>query len=105
MIIAILNSCKLLCVPRRYVPVLKKMPLKYLFQPWKAPREIQEKAGCVVGQDYPEPMVDHARASKECKTRMQEVKALYRDPSQYHLCSKMLVTMATMSTVVTIKWS
>ena len=35
---------------RRYVPVLRDMPLKYLFCPWKAPLEIQEQANCVIGQ-------------------------------------------------------
>ena len=34
---------------RRYVPVLRDMPLKYLFCPWKAPLEIQEQANCVIG--------------------------------------------------------
>ena len=42
---------------KRYVPALKNMPTKYLFQPWKAPMDVQEKAGCVVGKDHPAPMV------------------------------------------------
>ena len=58
---------------RRYVPVLKDMPLRYLFEPWKAPKPVQEKAKCVIGKDYPAPMVDHKAASTECMKNMQEV--------------------------------
>ena len=50
------------------------MPLRYLYEPWKAPRAVQEKANCVVGVDYPLPMVDHQTASKDCYYRMMEVK-------------------------------
>ncbi|WAQ94843.1 CRY1-like protein, partial [Mya arenaria] len=51
---------------QRYLPILKNMPICYLFEPWKAPKAVQEKAGCVIGVDYPKPMVDHAKASKDC---------------------------------------
>lgn len=59
---------------RRYLPVLKNMPLRYLFEPWKAPKAVQEKAKCIVGVDYPAPMVEHSKVSKECYNRMMEVK-------------------------------
>ncbi|PVD30350.1 hypothetical protein C0Q70_09614 [Pomacea canaliculata] len=59
---------------RRYVPELKNMPLLYLFEPWKAPAEIQEKAGCIIGCDYPPPMVDHKQASKMCMSKMEKIK-------------------------------
>jgi len=41
---------------RRYVPALKKMPLRYLFDPWNPPLSEQEKAGYIIGKD-PNPMV------------------------------------------------
>ncbi|KAK3090268.1 hypothetical protein FSP39_010528 [Pinctada imbricata] len=50
---------------RRYIPVLRNMPLRYLFEPWKAPKPVQEKANCIIGKDYPLPMVDHKKASAE----------------------------------------
>ncbi|KAL4233889.1 hypothetical protein ACF0H5_008562 [Mactra antiquata] len=59
---------------RRYLPVLKDMPLRYLFEPWKAPKAVQEKAKCFIGVDYPKPMVDHNKASKECYNLMMDVK-------------------------------
>ncbi|CAG5120301.1 unnamed protein product [Candidula unifasciata] len=64
---------------RRYVPELKGMPLQYLFEPWKAPITVQQEAGCIIGQDYPSPMVDHKIASQECKLRMDMVRKRSED--------------------------
>nr|AWY11208.1 photoreceptive cryptochrome [Tritonia tetraquetra] len=64
---------------RRYVPELKNMPLDYLFEPWKAPKDVQEKAGCVIGTNYPPPMVDHRQASRDCKLKMEIIKGKYKD--------------------------
>ena len=33
------------------------------------PPEVQEEAGCVIGTDYPEPMVDHKAARQEALDR------------------------------------
>ena len=55
---------------RKYLPILAKMPDQYIYEPWKAPPEVQRKAGCIVGQDYPGPIVDHDEARKQCMTRM-----------------------------------
>ena len=49
---------------KKYVPALKNMPAKYVYEPWLAPAHVQAAAGCVVGKDYPAPMVDHAVVSK-----------------------------------------
>jgi len=56
---------------RKYLPILKKMPEKYIYQPWEAPLQVQKAAGCVIGKDYPRPMVDHAVVSKENMARMK----------------------------------
>lgn len=47
---------------KRFVPELKNMPVKYIFSPWTAPKTVQEQAKCIVGKDYPAPIVDHAKA-------------------------------------------
>jgi deoxyribodipyrimidine photolyase len=49
---------------RHFLPVLSKFPDKYIYQPWTAPAEVQRKAGCMVGKDYPLPIVDHKEISK-----------------------------------------
>ena len=56
---------------KRYLPVLANMPAKYIYEPWAAPLDVQRAAGCVVGKDYPRPIVaDHTATSKELMTRM-----------------------------------
>ena len=60
---------------KHFLPVLKNMPSKYIYEPWTAPLEVQKKAGCIVGVDYPKPMVDHAIASKQCMAWMNEAYA------------------------------
>lgn len=57
---------------RHFLPVLKNFPDKYIYEPWTAPRAVQEKAGCIIGRDYPEPIVDHAQASQDNKAKMKE---------------------------------
>jgi deoxyribodipyrimidine photo-lyase len=43
---------------KKYVPELKNMPTKYLFNPWEAPAEILSDAGVNLGTNYPKPIVD-----------------------------------------------
>lgn len=64
---------------RHYLPVLKKVPDKYIFEPWTMPKGVAEKAGVKIGRDYPKPMVDHGVASKDCRARMKEAYAAARD--------------------------
>jgi deoxyribodipyrimidine photo-lyase len=50
---------------RRWVPELEGLPDRYLAQPWTAPEDVQEESGCVIGSDYPEPLVDLADSRRE----------------------------------------
>ncbi|XP_071094151.1 cryptochrome-1-like [Haliotis cracherodii] len=69
---------------RRYIPELKDMPLVFLYEPWKAPLETQQKANCVIGKDYPKPMVDHRKVSKENKEMMDGVMRFLKDKKISH---------------------
>lgn len=57
---------------RKFIPQLRNFPAKYIYEPWTAPIEIQRKFGCVIGKDYPRPIVDHAVVSKENIKKMAE---------------------------------
>ncbi|MBM3609996.1 MAG: deoxyribodipyrimidine photo-lyase [Alphaproteobacteria bacterium] len=43
---------------KKFVPELKELPIAYLFEPWKAPLSILEKAKIIIGKTYPHPIVD-----------------------------------------------
>lgn len=47
---------------RRWVPELEDVPLEYVHEPWTMPHDVQQAAGCVIGEDYPVPIVDHSEA-------------------------------------------
>lgn len=57
---------------RKYVPQLSKYPTAYIYEPWKAPLKVQEKAGCIVGKDYPKPIVEHDKIRKKNIERMAQ---------------------------------
>ncbi|KAK9914767.1 hypothetical protein WJX75_000282 [Coccomyxa subellipsoidea] len=57
---------------KHFLPILKDYPAKYIWEPWKAPLKVQEDAGCIIGKDYPAPIVDHDEASKRCIQRMKQ---------------------------------
>ncbi|XP_022714866.1 (6-4)DNA photolyase isoform X4 [Durio zibethinus] len=61
---------------RHFLPVLKDMPKEYIYEPWTAPLSVQTKAKCIIGRDYPKPVVSHDSASKECRRKMREAYAL-----------------------------
>ncbi len=54
---------------RRYVPELRDVPDRYLFEPSLMPGGVQRQAGCVIGVDYPRPIVDHRAARREALAR------------------------------------
>jgi deoxyribodipyrimidine photo-lyase len=45
---------------RRYLPELARVDEAYVHAPWTMPAAEQRAAGCVIGRDYPAPVVDHA---------------------------------------------
>jgi deoxyribodipyrimidine photo-lyase len=54
---------------RRYVPELERVPDEYLAEPWTMPAEVQAASDCIIGSDYPAPIVDHAQARREALQR------------------------------------
>jgi deoxyribodipyrimidine photo-lyase len=54
---------------RRHVPELRRVPDEHLAEPWRMPVELQREVGCILGEDYPEPIVDHAQARRDALAR------------------------------------
>ena len=59
---------------RRYLPELARLDGKYIHKPWEAPSAALEKAGVVLGETYPRPIVDHSEARKRALSAYEEVK-------------------------------
>ncbi|XP_053487278.1 cryptochrome-2 [Ictalurus furcatus] len=64
----------------RYIPELKDYPSRYIYEPWNTPESIQKAANCIVGVDYPKPMINHAESSRLNIERMKQV---YQQLSHY----------------------
>jgi deoxyribodipyrimidine photo-lyase len=60
---------------RRRVPELRDVPLARLAEPWRMSGAEQEAAGCVIGRDYPEPIVDHARERERAIARYRAARS------------------------------
>lgn len=60
---------------RQWVPELARVPLPYLPEPWKMDISVQRMAGCLIGQDYPVPIVDDKTAVQAAKLRMYGLRA------------------------------
>uniref|UniRef100_A0A2M4CYG3 Putative deoxyribodipyrimidine photolyase/cryptochrome n=1 Tax=Anopheles darlingi TaxID=43151 RepID=A0A2M4CYG3_ANODA len=65
---------------RRYLPVLKNFPTRFIHEPWNAPENVQRAAKCLIGKDYPLPMVNHAIASR---ANMERIKQVYQHLAKY----------------------
>jgi deoxyribodipyrimidine photo-lyase len=59
---------------RRYVPELRSVPEKWIHAPWETPRDYQKAFRCVIGTDYPAPVVDHARQRVKALELFKQVK-------------------------------
>ncbi len=59
---------------REFVPELAELDSKYIHKPFSAPAAVLEKAGIVLGKNYPEPIVDHAAARDKALKAYSAVK-------------------------------
>ena len=58
---------------RRWCPELADVPLDKLPEPWTMTEAEQAAAGCVIGRDYPAPIVDHKRERRRAIERYRAV--------------------------------
>ncbi len=56
---------------RRFLPQLADVPARRIHAPWQMTLLEQQAAGCIIGRDYPVPIVDHALAREKTLKRYQ----------------------------------
>jgi deoxyribodipyrimidine photo-lyase len=59
---------------RRWVPELAGVPDTHLPEPHRMPREAQRKVGCLMGKDYPAPVVAPAKAMAHARAKLEDAK-------------------------------
>jgi deoxyribodipyrimidine photo-lyase len=47
---------------RRYLPEMANVPDEFIHEPWKMTLDQQNQFRCMIGKDFPAPIVDHALA-------------------------------------------
>ncbi|WP_018410520.1 FAD-binding domain-containing protein [Methyloversatilis thermotolerans] len=61
---------------RRWLPELARVPRALLAEPWRMDAVQQRESGCVIGRDYPPPIVDHLAAARAARARLGELRRL-----------------------------
>ena len=59
---------------RKWVPELANLYGPMIHTPWMATELEQIAAGCVIGRDYPKPIVDHAEASRFARSKFTAIR-------------------------------
>jgi len=59
---------------RRWVPEIAALPDRYIHEPAASPQQVLDDAGIVLGNHYPEPMVDHRFARQRALDAYQKIR-------------------------------
>jgi deoxyribodipyrimidine photo-lyase len=59
---------------RAALPALARVPARYLAEPHTMPLAVQRESGCIIGTDYPAPVVDHATAYRQARERIAAIR-------------------------------
>ena len=92
---------------KRWIPELKNVPLEFIHEPHKMDLHLQEISGCIIGVDYPAPIVDAEetrkkasdlvwsyRKEKEVKTEGQRILARHVNPRKTKKKQKIVIRFA-----------
>ena len=59
---------------KKWVPELADVPTKWIHEPWQAPPAALTEAGVTLGEEYPQPMVDHGEARVAALAAFEKIK-------------------------------
>ena len=55
---------------RQWLPELRHVPITWLHTPWLMPLALQQRYGCIIGRDYPAPLIDLQYAQQQAKAKL-----------------------------------
>lgn len=75
---------------RRWLPELADVPAEWIHEPWRLTPALQQRYGCMIGTDYPHPIIEHEHAARQARERLHqaykggEAKASSREVLEKH---------------------
>ena len=74
---------------RSWVPEMQNLTAMWIHEPAKMDFEMQRRLGCVIGQHYPAPIVDHRTAVQAARARLSTARktAGFRDEAKKYTTS------------------
>jgi len=75
---------------RRWLPELRHVPADWIHEPWRMPQGLQQQYACLLGADYPNPIIEHESAARHAREQLhaaykgQDAKAASRQVFQKH---------------------
>ena len=55
---------------KKWIPELASVPQEHIAEPQKMSFQLQKKIGCMIGENYPNPIVEHSAAYQEAKKKI-----------------------------------
>ncbi len=52
---------------KKYVLELQNVPEEFIAEPWNMPERVQKEVGVIIGEDYPEPIINHEREARKAR--------------------------------------
>lgn len=59
---------------RKWLPALKNVPTAWIFEPWLMTPELQTQYQCIIGKDYPAPVISIESALKQARSGISQAK-------------------------------
>jgi len=59
---------------KKWLPELQNVPLGFIHQPWLMNDTLQDRSRCMIGKDYPHPIIEYKPSYNKAKERIRKVR-------------------------------